>query len=525
VAHPKRHLQQHKHWGGRSVVLAVAVLGLVGFLPVGGLAQSSDERIQVEGEGLAVFDLPLPTERVPACRFAIDASGQADEANGTFDCEMSDEATVLGVPIAAVAGVVDAITTSPESPDTANLSGLANVTLRDTPVMEEPVLEGVAFSVESREGEAEVGGLRLWLMNVLDGHPGDTTPDDGHYDLWAQIVVEGDIRIETEQPEPEPDPEPSPEPDPEPTPEPDPDPGPDPTPGPDPGGSHGSGGGGSSNQGSGAVRDVPFSLGGTSSTARLMAVLAGLYATGTPSENDILSTVGPFPVAGLAWWQDDWHAYRCCPYVHQHKGLDIFAPRGTPAVAAAGGIVSQKVDGAVSGLAVEVTDSAGTEYFYAHLDGFAPGLREGQYVRMGEVLGYVGDTGNARGTSSHLHFEVQPGGVPIPPKPLVDSWLAIAESRAATLVEWRTGTRAEAFDISAWLAAARGLADDSTTELIGRQAEQLTQARLPVPLAQGSPVAQGPMAAFAAGMLVILLIGPGVAAGRRQAKNGLTPKG
>jgi hypothetical protein len=522
VAPPKRLSKQHKRLGGASALIALTVLGLVALLPAGGFAQSS-ESIRVTGEGLAGFDTLLGPGQVPACRFAIDATTGDDQAEGTFNCEMSEEASLLGVPIASVEGTVDEITPIP--PDSVTLAGLATVTLLENPVMEDPVLEGVAFSVDARGGEAEAGALQLWLFDVLDGERGDTTPDDGHYDLWAQTVIEGEIKIESEQPEPdpepspEPDPEPSPEPDPEPTPEPDPQPGPNPVPGP------GSGGAPGSDQ---PPSDPPFSFGGTNSTARLMAILAGLYTRGTPSLNDILSTVGPFPVAGLAWWQDDWHAYRCCPYVHQHKGLDIFAPRGTPVVATAGGVVSQKVDGAVSGLAVEVTDSAGTQYFYAHLDGFAPGLHTGQHVRMGEILGYVGTTGNARGTSSHLHFEIQPGGVSVPPKPHVDAWLAIAEGRGVTLVEWRTGTRPLTLDLSHWQAVARSLAEDSTTELSGErvgQGDQRTEASPLAAAAGRSPVARGPMAAFAAGMLVILLIGPGVAAGRRQAKNGPTRRG
>jgi murein DD-endopeptidase MepM/ murein hydrolase activator NlpD len=247
-----------------------------------------------------------------------------------------------------------------------------------------------------------------------------------------------------------------------------------------------------------------------------MALLAQASPTGIPTRGDILSVMGPFPVAGLAWWQDDWHAFRCCPHQHLHQGLDMFAVRGTPVVAAADGVISQKVNGSVSGLGVEVTDASGTQYFYAHLDGFAAGLAGGQRVRRGDVLGYVGSTGNARGTSSHLHFEIQPGGIPVPPKPFVDMWLAIAEVKAEALVEQRTGAEAEEVPlVQAWLNRAWELAGDSSGELSG---ESLIGTVPASPAANSVPVASGTMILFAAGMFLLVLVGPGVAGGRRQAR-------
>ena len=170
------------------------------------------------------------------------------------------------------------------------------------------------------------------------------------------------------------------------------------------------------------------------STAELMAIVEELPRRGTPLSEAVLQVVGPFPVAGLASWTNDWHAPRCCPYPHVHKGIDIFAAAGTPVVAAADGSISQKVVTPISGLGLEVTDDRGTQYFYAHLSTFADGIRVGQRVRVGQVLGTVGDTGNARGTSPHLHFEVQPLGIPVPPKPYLDRWAVVAEEAARALV-------------------------------------------------------------------------------------------
>ena len=81
-------------------------------------------------------------------------------------------------------------------------------------------------------------------------------------------------------------------------------------------------------------------------------------------------------------------------------------------------------------------------YYYAHLQSWAAGLQVGQRVEMGTIIGYVGDSGNARGGSPHLHFELHPGGGPgtpaRDPKPFLDDALRQAEQKALALV---TGSR------------------------------------------------------------------------------------
>ena len=90
-----------------------------------------------------------------------------------------------------------------------------------------------------------------------------------------------------------------------------------------------------------------------------------------------------------------------------HHAIDIHAPRGTPVIAVADGIVRKLHSGARGGLAIYLMDDDGTtRYYYAHLDGYAQGLHEGQRVERGEVIGYVGDTGNAQPGDYHLHFSV-----------------------------------------------------------------------------------------------------------------------
>ncbi|MGH7425320.1 MAG: M23 family metallopeptidase, partial [Candidatus Methylomirabilales bacterium] len=171
-----------------------------------------------------------------------------------------------------------------------------------------------------------------------------------------------------------------------------------------------------------------------------LRVLSRLQPYGITMRKALLSVVAPLPVAGLAWWANDWHAPRCCPYPHLHQGLDLFARKGTPLVAAVDGVISQKVDVYPSGKGIEITDDEGTEYFYAHLASFARGLRAGDRVAVGDLIGTVGKSGNARTTKPHVHFEIQPGGVPVPPKPIVDGWLEDAEERALELVRATTGT-------------------------------------------------------------------------------------
>ena len=141
-----------------------------------------------------------------------------------------------------------------------------------------------------------------------------------------------------------------------------------------------------------------------------------------------------FPIAGPTTWVDDWHFPRLVPTFHLHKGLDMFAASGTPVRAPFDGMLKLS-DGAVGGLAAYVTQPDGTYVYMAHLSGYAPGKATGQPVRQGEVVGFVGDTGNARGGSPHVHLQLHPkGGNPAPPKPTVDGWLAEATANAQQLI-------------------------------------------------------------------------------------------
>jgi murein DD-endopeptidase MepM/ murein hydrolase activator NlpD len=90
-----------------------------------------------------------------------------------------------------------------------------------------------------------------------------------------------------------------------------------------------------------------------------------------------------------------------------HEAIDILAPRGTPVRAVESGVVAKLFVSDRGGITVYQYDPSGDFcYYYAHLDRYADGLREGQRLREGEVVGYVGTTGNAPPDTPHLHFAI-----------------------------------------------------------------------------------------------------------------------
>lgn len=96
-----------------------------------------------------------------------------------------------------------------------------------------------------------------------------------------------------------------------------------------------------------------------------------------------------------------------CRGMYRHEAIDIAAPLGTPVIAAGAGQVVKLFDSVPGGLTVYQFDPDETfAYYYAHLDAYAPGLREGAKLSRGDPLGYVGATGNAAGGMPHLHFAI-----------------------------------------------------------------------------------------------------------------------
>ena len=91
----------------------------------------------------------------------------------------------------------------------------------------------------------------------------------------------------------------------------------------------------------------------------------------------------------------------------QHNAIDIMAPRNTPAIAATSGTIARLHNSAAGGLSVYLRDRTSRfVLMYGHLDSFRPGLKEGDTVRRGEIIGFVGSTGNANALAPHLHFQI-----------------------------------------------------------------------------------------------------------------------
>ncbi len=122
------------------------------------------------------------------------------------------------------------------------------------------------------------------------------------------------------------------------------------------------------------------------------------------------------PVQGGASFIDSWGFPRSGG--RTHKGVDMFAPRWTPLVAVVDGKVTFGSN-SLGGLSTHIYADNGVVYYYAHLQGFPDDIRSGQRVSKGTVVGYLGNTGNARYTSPHLHFEIRPDGVAVNPYPTV----------------------------------------------------------------------------------------------------------
>jgi murein DD-endopeptidase MepM/ murein hydrolase activator NlpD len=115
-----------------------------------------------------------------------------------------------------------------------------------------------------------------------------------------------------------------------------------------------------------------------------------------------------FPVYGPASFINTYGAFRGDVSGNWHHGDDIFAPLGAPILACADGVVFSIGWNDVGGNRLWLRDSQGNEFYYAHLSAFTPLAQNGHRVKAGEVIGFVGSTGDAEGTPPHLHFEVHP---------------------------------------------------------------------------------------------------------------------
>jgi len=118
-----------------------------------------------------------------------------------------------------------------------------------------------------------------------------------------------------------------------------------------------------------------------------------------------------FPVYGPSSFTDTFGGPRSDVSGGWHHGDDIFAPLGAPVLAVATGTVFSVGWNTIGGNRLWVRDGQGNLFYYAHLSAFTPLAVNGSKVNAGDVLGFVGNTGDAQGTPTHLHFEIHPVGL------------------------------------------------------------------------------------------------------------------
>jgi len=152
--------------------------------------------------------------------------------------------------------------------------------------------------------------------------------------------------------------------------------------------------------------------------SKTLDVRTGIALGVLPSVESMgLTVIKVFPVQGSCSFSDSWLDPRSGG--RQHIGVDITAATGKALYAVVDGVISQiTAGGSLSGNALKLAQPDGTYFYYAHMDSFAAGIGVGTPVRAGQIIGYVGATGNAGGP--HLHFEVHPfGGEAVNPYPVV----------------------------------------------------------------------------------------------------------
>ena len=158
-----------------------------------------------------------------------------------------------------------------------------------------------------------------------------------------------------------------------------------------------------------------------------------------------------FPVYGDSSFSDTYGAARGDVSGGWHHGDDIFAPLGAPLLAVAHGTVFSVGWNKVGGWRLWLRDDQGWEYYYAHLSAYSPLAVNGAVVNAGDVLGFVGNTGDAEGTPYHLHFEVHPVGLlglgydgAVDPTKYLDAWRRLQDVRFDTVAGWTPANGARA---------------------------------------------------------------------------------
>ncbi|MDX6469731.1 MAG: peptidoglycan LD-endopeptidase LytH [Gaiellaceae bacterium] len=150
-----------------------------------------------------------------------------------------------------------------------------------------------------------------------------------------------------------------------------------------------------------------------------------------------------FPVYGNSSFIDTFGAARGDVSGGWHHGDDIFAALGTPLLAVADGTVFSVGWNKVGGWRLWLRDNEGNEFYYAHLSAYSPLAVNGAIVHAGDVLGFLGDSGDAQGTPYHLHFEVHPVGLlglgydgAVDPTSYLQSWERLKDVRFDAVAGW-----------------------------------------------------------------------------------------
>ena len=138
---------------------------------------------------------------------------------------------------------------------------------------------------------------------------------------------------------------------------------------------------------------------------------AALLAQPAPTTSSL-----PLPLLGVRF-ADTWGAARS--EGRSHEGVDIFAPRGTPILSTTQGMVLRVGPDRLGGRTVMILGPGGVRHYYAHLERYAE-LSRGEWIKAGQVVGFVGDSGNARGTPTHLHYGIYTPSGAVNPYPLLN---------------------------------------------------------------------------------------------------------
>lgn len=183
-----------------------------------------------------------------------------------------------------------------------------------------------------------------------------------------------------------------------------------------------------------------------------------------------------FPVVGVSGYGDSYGAFRGDVHGKWHHGDDIFAPLGAPVVAVAAGTINRVGWHRLGGWRLWVRDAATNQFYYAHLSGYAPGVFHSRHVKAGDVLGFIGTTGDAFGGAPHLHFEIHPHQLlrlrydgAVDPTTYLNSWARMRSVHAPVPVHPRfpkhPALRKEAREVFRRLLVARHLIPQPTVPI------------------------------------------------------------